>query len=292
MRRTHLVVLFLAGIFLSAFVLPFSSYSVVTFEETYGGFYDDWGYCVQQTLDGGYIIVGTTEPYGHGWQDIYLVKTDSFGGTMWTSIYGLTAWDFGYSVQQTSDGGYIIGGYEGPVGPDKSDIYAIKTDSLGGVAWSRTYDFALGRDYSRSIRQTSDGGYIIAGTVQQGLSQLYLAKIDYNGEPVWTKTYGGSAGESGRSVRQTWDGGYIVTGHTSSFGSGSEDVYLIKTDPSGDSVWTRTYGGVYGDYGESVQQTSDGGYIIAGYSWSFGIDDPDVYVVKTDSLGDTVWTGV
>ena len=270
--------------------LPVQSSSQITFEKTYGGPDDDMGYCVRQTTDGGYVILGTTERWGPGWQEIYLVKTDSLGHVGWTRTYGLTGWDVGYSVQQTSDGGYVIVGQEGPVGPDFTDIYLLKTDSLGAVDWAKTYDYEYGRDLGASVQETSDGNYIIAGAVEAGYHDMYVAKIDFKGAPIWTRAYGGSSYDGGQSVQQTEDGGYIIAGYTSSFGAGMADMYLIKTDPSGDSTWTRTYGGIVGDYGESVRQTSDSGFIIAGYTWSFGAGDTDVYVIKTDFLGGVVWT--
>jgi len=110
------------------------------------------------------------------------------------------------------------------------------------------------------------------------------------GDTLWTRTYGGSSSDIGWSVQQTSDGGYIIAGYTESFGAGGYDVYLVKTNSSGNTLWTRTYGGTEGDYGYSVQQTSDGGYIIAGRTSSFGAGSYDVYLVRTDSYGDTLWT--
>ncbi|MFQ5868905.1 MAG: hypothetical protein ACE5JC_03275, partial [Candidatus Zixiibacteriota bacterium] len=110
------------------------------------------------------------------------------------------------------------------------------------------------------------------------------------GDTLWTRAYGGSGYDRGYSVQQTSDGGYIIAGYTESFGAGDYDVYLLKTDSSGDTLWTRTYGGSDWDRGYCIQQTSDGGYIITGESWSFGAGYSDVYLLKTDSSGDTLWT--
>jgi hypothetical protein len=157
--------------------------------------------------------------------------------------------------------------------------------------WTKKYG---GSDYENgySVQQTSDSSYVIVGRTSSfgsGLEDVYFIKTNANGDTLWTKTYGGIDYDAGRAVQQTTDGGYIIAGRTSSSGAGSADVYLIKTNADGDTLWTRTYGGADGDDGYSVQQISDSGYIIAGITYSFGFW-PDVYLIKTDSLGDTLWT--
>ena len=156
--------------------------------------------------------------------------------------------------------------------------------------WERDYGGA-GTEYSYSVQQTTDAGYIVAGgTLSFGNSyQVYLIKTNASGDTLWTRTYGGTNYDYGRSVQQTSDAGYIIAGFTNSFGAGGMDVYLIKTNASGDTLWTRTYGGTDNDPGYSVQQTSDTGYIVAGATHSFGAGD-DVYLIKTDGSGDTLWT--
>jgi len=120
---------------------------------------------------------------------------------------------------------------------------------------------------------------------------LFSANLFAQGpDTLWTKTYGGENWDEGFSVQETSDSGYIITGRTNSFGVGQFDVYLIKTNANGDTLWTRTYGGINQDGGYSVQQTLDSGYIIVGMTASFGVDSGDVYLIKTDSIGDTIWT--
>ncbi|HKR03287.1 MAG TPA: T9SS type A sorting domain-containing protein, partial [Bacteroidia bacterium] len=140
--------------------------------------------------------------------------------------------------------------------------------------------------YSFSIRQTANGEYIIVGYTSSfgaGSDDVYLIKVDANGNSLWTKTYGGANYDGGGSVQQTADAGFIIVGFTSNFGAGQNDVYLIKTDLNGDTLWTKTFGGTHYDNGFSIQRTSDGGYIITGEN-----DDGDsVYLIKTDSLGNS-----
>jgi hypothetical protein len=245
----------------------------------------DFGYSVQQTSDGGYIIAGCTEGLYSTFPDIYLAKTDPHGDTLWTLIYGGDLYDCGYSGRETTDGDYIFVGARRDTA-EGNLIYLIKTTKDGDHLWLKTYD---GVGYS--VEQTSDGGYILTGYtwLGSGEADVWLLKTDSLGDTVWTKTYGGAGSEEGCAVEQTSDGGYVVAGHTHSYGGGEYDVYLLRTDRYGDTLWTKTYGGDQSDYAYSVQQTTDGGFIVGGYTHSFG-PWTDFYLVKTDSSGDTLWT--
>jgi len=266
-----------------------------SFERTYGGSDDDRGYSVQQTMDGGYVVAGYAGAFGAGYADVSLIKTDPSGDTLWTRTYGGSSSDYGASVQQTTDGGYIVAGYTASFGAgfyDVYNVYLIKTDPSGDTLWTRTYGGSK-VDRGSSVQQTTDGGYIVVGDTDSfgaGFYDVYLIRTDPSGDTLWTRTYGGYSYDYGASVQQTMDGGYIVAGYTAPLVPGSIDVYLIKTSPSGDTLWTRTYGGYSSDYGYSVQQTTDGGYIIAGKTRSFGPVAYDIYLIKTDPSGDTLWT--
>ena len=259
-------------------------------EWTFGGTFIDGGSSVQQTADGGYIITGWTDSFGSIGRDVYLIKTDGSGIEQWSQTFGGTGDDAGYSVQQTTDGGYIITGWSTSFGNGSSDVYLIKTDGSGIEQWSQTFG---GTDDvgGRSVQQTTDG-YIITGwTTSFGNgSDVYLIKTDGSGIEQWSQTFGGSGDDGGSYVQQTTDGGNIITGWTDSFGNGGYDTYLIKTDGSGTEQWSQTFGGTVDDGGRSVQQTTDGGYIITGYTDSFGNGGYDTYLVKTDSNGCTSHT--
>jgi hypothetical protein len=280
---------------LSAVCLSSIASAETDWQKAYGGREDDAGRCVQQTTDGGFIVCGSTVPSTGGFYNLYLIKTDAQGDTLWTRTYGGTRADEGNSVRQTSDGGYIVAGYTCSFGtgtPDSDNVYLIKTDAQGDTLWTRTYG-GTKDDRGNCVQQTSDGGCIVAGWTYSfgaGGHDVYLIKTDAQGDTLWTKTYGGSGWDEGFSAQQTADGGYVIGGSTSTFGAGGYDVYVIKTNAAGDTLWTRTYGGAGLDYGHSVQQTSDGGYIIAGSTRSFGAGHYDVYLVKTNDSGDTLWT--
>jgi hypothetical protein len=258
----------------------------------FGGSGSDECMAVLQADDGGYILTGYESDITDKDKNVCLIKTDSLGNTIWTRTFGDDSDEIGYSVQQTKDRGYIISGVTSSYGTGGRDVYLIKTDSEGHAIWVKTFggdNFELGYE----VRQTTDGGYIIAGETNSygaGNYDVYLIKTDSTGDTLWTKTFGGSADEWGHSVQQASDGGYIVTGNTSSYGAGMQDIYLIKTNSLGDTLWTRAFGGSKDDYGESVLQTTDGGYIVVGTTTSYDTVASDIAVLRTDSLGDILWS--
>ncbi|TET47413.1 T9SS type A sorting domain-containing protein [candidate division TA06 bacterium] len=273
------------------YLIKTDSLGVAIWNRRYGGGSSDRGYWVEQTRDRGYIITGETWSFGAGGSDVYLIKTDSSGDTVWTRTYGGTYSDEGHSVKQTSDGGYVIAGMT--LRPDMH-IYLIKTDSLGDSVWTKIYG-GVSTAEAHSIIEIENGDYVIAGrifsTVEPILDNVYLIRTDSEGETLWTRTYGTNAWDRGRSVEQTDDGGYIIAGETGDANAGWGYLYLIKTDSLGDTLWTRTFGGTGRDRAYSAQQTSDGGYIVTGFiRFGDAAIEQYVYLVRTDSLGDTLWT--
>lgn len=253
------------------------------------GIFSEEGMSVQQTNDSGFVITGVVTSFGAGLEDFFLVKTNANGDFLWTKTYGGTSNDLGYSVQQTSDSGYVISGVADRNGPGNTNVCLIKTDVNGDTLWTRKLGGA-DIEYGYYVQQTTDGGYIITGFTNSfgaGGYDVYLIKTDASGYLLWSKTYGGAASDVGFAVEQTTDGGYIITGISQSFGLGENDIYLIRTDSMGDSLWTKRIGGTGPDNGFSVHQTSDGGFIIGGYTESFGIGNSDAYLIKTDAYGNS-----
>jgi hypothetical protein len=257
-----------------------------------GGPASEWGASLIQTSDGGYAIAGYTISFGAGGVDVYIVKLNATGNLQWTKTIGGPDYEAGHSLIQTSDGGYAIAGsYEIVDGEVYTgDVYVVKLDAKGNLQWTKTIG---GPDYEagHSLIQTSDGGYAIAGyTNSFGAGGVYVVKLDANGNLQWTKTIGGPKDEEGNSLIQTSDGGYAIAGFTYSFGAGSGDVYVVKLDANGNLQWTKTIGGPASEEGNSLIQTSDGGYAIAGETKSFGAGEADIYVVKLDANGNLQWT--
>ena len=269
-----------------------SAEPVEEWSKTFGGVDGESGQSVQQTSDGGYIITGETYSYGTGSSDLWLVKTDTVGTQMWSKTFGGADYDYGSSVQQTSDGGYIITGETYSYGTGSFDLWLVKTDAVGTQMWSKTFG-GVADDSGQSVQQTSDGGYIITGytySYSVGEDDLWLVKTDASGTQVWSKTFGGAGYDWGDSVQQTSDGGYIITGGTESYGAGLDDLWLVKTDAAGTQMWSKTFGGAGYDWGDSVQQTSDGGYIITGSTESYGAGFADLWLIKTGAAGTQMWS--
>jgi hypothetical protein len=257
---------------------------------TYGGTKTDVANAVVQTSEGGYALAGYTSSLGAGIQDMWLVKTDSAGNHLWNRTYGGANYDGAYSIVQTNDGGYALGGYTGSFGAGYDDVWLVKTDGAGNMLWNRTYGGA-NFDDAYSLVQTNDGGYALAGSTlsSSGDYDLYLVKTDGFGNMLWNKTYGGTLDDVSWSVVETNDGGYALAGWTYSFGAGSQDAWLVKTDGAGNIQWNRTYGGTNYDGAYSLVQTNDGGYALAGYTYSLGAGSSDVWLIKTDSSGNMQW---
>jgi predicted secreted protein len=261
-------------------------------DKTFGGINSDSARSVQQTKDGGYILAGNTWSSGAGGRDAWLIKTDTNGNEQWNKTYGGALDDLAMSVEQTSDGGYIVAAFTTSYGAGSYDAWLIKTDEYGNKEWEKFFggdDF----DEADSVHQTSDGGYILAGHTNSfgvGSFDAWLIRTDVNGVEQWNKTYGGSGDDGNTSVQLTSDGGYILAVTTSSYGAGSYDAWLIKTDADGNKAWDKTFGGSGYDCANAVNQTSDGGYILAGETGSYGAGNRDAWLIKTDAEGNAPTT--
>lgn len=270
----------------TAFLLKIDASGNDQWYEPYGGA-DDYSqaHSVLATADGGYIAAGYTYFDGWNYPFAYVVKTDSSGTIQWENTYeGGDDNADARSIQATADGGYII------AGSSWSSLYLLKIDADGGYVWDDFFSMGYGAA-AHSVQTTPDNGYIITGytTTFDGDRDVYLLKTNSTGGMIWQTSFGGANDDTGNSVQVTPDGGYIIAGSTNSFGSGSYDVYLIKTDSEGTWEWEKTFGGTDYDAGNCVQVTPDGGYIIAGSTYSFGDGSSDVYLIKTDSEGNLEW---
>lgn len=284
------------GIFFFFFILFVDHIKAQSsFQKTYGGSGDDYCFSSIQCTDKGFVLVGYTDSYGAGGNDFMVIKTDSLGNTLWSKTFGGNKDDEAYSVKQTTDGGYIVAGYSKSFGAINYNAYLVKLNALGDTMWTKSYG-GIKTDFANVVQQTNDAGYILAGYTTTFVSgsdsgNIYLIKTDALGNVKWTTSIGGTVAISdGYSIQQTTDKGYAITGYTNSFGEPNGDAYLIKTDSLGNTLWTKTYGSIGVDWGNSIKQTTDGGFIIAG-SASFDTTNLiDVYLIRTDVNGDTLWT--
>ena len=286
-----LVIAILVSFTFSAVVCP-SACAASIWDKTYGGAEDDTaaGETVQAS-DGGYAILGDTSSFGAGGSDFWLIKTDADGNMQWNKTYGGTGTETSGDMCLTSDGGYAMSGYTTSIGAGGQDFWLVKTDAAGNMLWNKTYG-GTGNEYAYHVEQSLDGGYALLGQTNSfgaGNNDFWLVKTDASGIMEWNMTYGGTGNDVGIHVLQTVDGGYALVGSTSSFGAGSNDAWLIKTDAAGNMEWNQTYGGTGYDGGQCVEKTSDGGYAIACITTSFGAGSLDSWLVKIDSSGNMEW---
>jgi len=263
-------------------VLKLNSSGGLEWARTFGGTGWDGAYSMVQTTDGGFAVAGRTESFGAGGYDLLVLKLNSSGDLQWARTFGGTDWDWAYSIVQTTDGGYAVAGYTRSFGAGDYDFLVLKLNSSGGLDWARTFG-GTGWDEARSIVQTSDGGYAVAGYARSfgaGGYDLMVLKLNSSGGLDWARTFGGTNYDYAYSITQTTDGGYAVAGKTKSFGAGDYDFLVLKLNSSGGLQWARTFGGTDWDEARSIVQTSDGGYAVAGYAGSFGAGSGDFLVLK------------
>lgn len=297
----------------------------IEWQKSLGGSVHDQAYSIQQTTDGGYIVAGFSYSNdgdvsgNHGDADYWVAKLNSIGNIEWQKSFGGSDYDETYSIQQTTDGGYIVAGYSksndgdvtGHHGSFYSDYWIVKLDNTGNIQWQKSLGGSIS-DWVYSIQQTTDGGYIVAGssnsnngdvTGNHGGYDYWVVKLYSTGNIEWQKSLGGSDDEWAESIQQTTDGGYIVAGYTNSndgdvtgnHGGYGYDYWIVKLDNSGNIEWEKSLGGSGNDYANSIQQTTDGGYIVAGFSDSNDGDVTgnhghwDYWIVKLDSTGSIQW---
>ena len=337
-------------IFMSTYVLllllgsnPSAQAPDTVWTRTFGGNNTDDGYSIDKISDAEFILIGYTASYGNGAEDVWLLKVNNHGDSIWTRTYGTSDEEYGRDVSMTNDEGFVITGQKGGF-PFRSQVLTIKTDSMGNEQWSGTY----GGCFANAIRQTTDYGYVSVGCTPW---EWYLLRYNSSGDTLWTSSYSdgynnycydvqeylldpndeiyylmvGCTGagsydfswdvyflkvdETGEdfggkrygdpdygpddwasTIEPTMDGNFIVGASTMTLGVGGYDIWLMKITPDGDTLWTRTYGGRDNDIAVHAIETEDGGYIIVGYTESFGLGGMDVYIVRTNSIGDTLWT--
>ena len=263
----------------------------IEFAKTYGYSGFNYGRDVIQTLDTGYFVLGNTAgPSGNS--DIYIVKTDSLGSVQWQKTIGGNEIEWGNDLKKTFDKGYIIAGYTNRIIQNGYDILLVKIDSLGNEIWSKEFG-GTDWDLGYSVIQTPDSGFVVVGetysSVKKTSSNIFMIRTDKNGDSLWTKIFGGTGEDVANSVVLCPDSNYLVVGYTTSKGAGAADVYILKFDQNGDTLWTKTRGGIYNEKANDVAITSENGFMITGYSGSHNLTHDEAYFYKTNSAGDSIW---
>ena len=247
---------------------------------------------IVQTSDGGFALAGDTNSFGAGGLDAWLIKTDVVGDLQWNVTYGGILDDSASDMIKTKDGGFALGGYSYSFGAGISDFWLVKINATGGLQWNKTYG-DVGNDAALGLVQNSDDSFTLVGSTNSsgaGGMDFWLVKTNSNGLMLWNKTFGGTGDDYGYAIAQTSDGGYALVGSTTSYGAGNTDIWLVKTDGSGNFLWSKTFGGAAAENAYCIVQSSDGGFAIGGVTSSSGAGSSDVYVIKTDTAGTVQWS--
>jgi len=259
----------------------------IEWEKTFDKDEHDIAYSIIQTKDGGYAIAGGTGKRFWGEVNCWVIKLDAKGNMEWDNNFGGTGWDEIYSIIQTKDGSFVTTGCVWSKGAGRGDVRVAKLNKRGNLVWDKTFGGSE-NDETRSIVQTEDGGYVVAGfTVSEdtGDRDIWIIKLDKEGNKVWDRTFGGTSEDWANSIIQNKNGDYIVAGWTKSMGAGKTDVWIVKLDKRGNLIWDKTFGGSENDEAHSIIQTEDEGYAVVGWTKSKGAGNADVWVIKLDENG-------
>jgi hypothetical protein len=336
-------------LFLAGLGLPGQSTSGLT----YGGFTNDQGVSICTMADGGYAVVGRTRSFGKGSTDVYVLRLDAHGRTLWSQTFGIELQEHGFWVEPTADQGLLVTGYSYLFlgGGGRQDVFVILLDSNGELVWRKAYGGGLldvglcGKpipggygilgisrdgdtygnfifmklgpdgtrlwqqlydypfvDYGHEFQRMDNGDYLLFGSESGFLfpseldhnkphADMMLLRVDSLGNEIWRKLYGGKRHEMGKAIRPAPGGGWYLFGSTQSEGAGSFDMYLVKVNDDGDQLWSRTYGGSNWDYGTSMDVDADGNLYLLGTTTTLGgTDSPDAYLLKTDPSGEPIWS--
>jgi len=254
---------------------------------TYGGSGSEYAKLVQQTRDGGFIIAGqTNSSQSRTTSDVWVLKLNIDGNIEWQKIYYANLDSILLSICQTNNGGYILSGYVHFYSQER--LWVIELNSSGDIVSDKIR--GISQDYfTSSIQQTADGGFILTGYFYSKGEDVWILKLTQAWDTEWQRAYGGVYNERVGSIQQTNDGGYILAGSTLSFGAGGEDIWVLKLSCTGDIEWQRAYGGIEDDNAYSVQETSDGGFIIGSNTKSFDAGQNYFLILKLTESGDVEW---
>ena len=302
-------------------VVKMDSSGIPQWKKTYGGSNNDWSYSIIQTTDEGYVVVGFTESNdgdvsgNHGDKDMWVIKLDGDGAIQWQKSLGGSGWEEAWSVRQCDDGGYIVAGRSSSTDGDVTgnhgylDYWVVKLSISGDIEWQKSFG-GSGLDLGYAITKTSDGGYVVTGESDSkdgdvnnnhGNSDYWVVKMNFEGKIEWERSFGGTSIDRGNDILQTREGGYVVFGQTRSINGdvtdhhGGYDWWVVKLDETGELEWQKTFGGSDEDFGQSIKQTVDGGFVLGGFTHSTNGDvmgnqgNVDAWILKLTEGGEIQW---
>lgn len=258
---------------------------------SYGGSGPDDASCVDVATDQGYVVTERTASFGNPASDLWLLKLGRTGGIDWQKAYGAVKTDRALSVRRIAAGGYYVAGFSNSFGAGPYDFWVLKLGDDGSIVWQNTYGGGS-HDFGQSLVPTQDGGCVVGGYTTSfgaGANDMWVLKLAADGTVEWQKTYGGPLNDYLFAVEQTSDGGYLLVGRTESTGAGSYDAWVLKLNSDGTIVWQKTYGGGGIEYARAAHEVSFGGYVVAGYSDSFGAGGYDFWVLRLNPDGTIAW---
>jgi len=275
------------------FAARLNSDGSVAWFKTYGGSGTDEAYSIVGTSDGSFVIAGYTNSFGASGVDVLTIKIGGDGNVIWSNYFRLPQDDYAVSIQEYTDGGFVLAGYSNFVPERNFDALLIKIHAGGNFEWGRVYG-GVWNDFGSAVKVSGDGSLLLLGYgySDEANGDINLMRIYGDGVLQWSKHYGGSGFDRAYDMQFTSDNGIIVSGHTKSFGLGSGDAYFFKTDANGFVYWSKTLGGADVDSAVSVRQTSDGGYIAAGTTSSFGTGTGDLFLIRLFGDGVFNWSSV
>jgi len=286
----QLVIIFMFLSLISFCCIGYAAEEILTWDKTFGGIEADMANSIIQTEDGGYAVAGFTWSKGAGRQDFWVIKLYEDGSKEWDRTFGGSEADVIYSIIQTKDEGYAVAGKTKSIASGEK-AWVIKLNRRGNKVWDNTFAKRTD-DEIFSIIQTADGGYAVCGYTgakEWGEVDCWVIKLDETVNTVWDKIFGGIGWDETNSILQTEDGGYVVFGFVQSKNKGREDAWIAKLDENGEIVWDKAFGGIEAEVANSIIQTGDGGYVLAGYTWSEGAGREDAWIIKLDENGEIVW---
>ena len=277
--------------FMMCSFIGFSQADTIAHLYTFGGDNNDNAEEIEATSDGGYIVVGSTSSNSSGNTDVYLLKVDSLCNYEWSFALGGANNDWGYSVKQTFDKGYIIAASSNSYGNGGYDAVLMKRDSLGGFVWQKKYG-GQDWDFAYSVVQTFDSGYVFCGETYNntsGYSDVYVVKTNPLGDTLWTQTIGGTLIDKGNCVIETSDSNIVIAGLTNTVND-STQAYVIKLNNNGILLWDSIYGGSKYEYANQIIELNNGNYVFSGATNSNStFEDQDYYIKWLDPNGNAIW---